>query len=384
MLISALLLLSACGLFDGGSIDQSCEDTPEGCEQTGDGGVGDGGGTTPLTIAVDAVEPTYGLMDGGESVSITGGPFAADATIAFGTKQATLRTWQEGELLVLAPSSSSEGWVDVTVTTGDGLGKRTSAYRYFRDGEGKTTALGQFEYLRSVGSLASIGDTASARVGFISPKAGATWYNRYSDGWDSCRRNWDPDLGWEPLDPQADSLDLAEYGGTASLNLVWDAAESHFSGTDGSGQVPTTSLPQGGTWDLLSVDSQDWPAFEIEGFLRMPSTFDLSSPNLETGTSIAQNALSFVWRADTSSSGVLIELTLADPLTGEEIERVSCQATDDGAFTVPSTAFQSWEADKTLYIKIGRTIETVTTLALNGGDVRIVGSLSTMGALTSD
>lgn len=382
-MLTPVLLLTACGLFDGGSIDQSCEDTPEGCGET-DGGGGDGGGATPLTIAVDALEPAYGLMDGGETVSILGGPFAADATIAFGTKEATLRTWQEGELLVLAPSSNVEGWVDVTVTTEAGLGKRTSAYRYFRDGEGKTTTLGQVQVLRSVGSLSSVGDTASARVGFISPKASATWYNLTSDGWDSCRRNWDPDLGWEALDPGAETLDLVEFGGSGSLSLVWDTAESAYTGTDGTGKVPASSVPLGGTWDLQSVLGDDWPTFEIEGFLRMPATFDLSSPNLETDTSIAQNALSFVWRSDSTSSGVVIELTLADPLTGDELERVGCLATDDGAFSVPSSAFQNWEADKTLYIKIGRTIETVTTLSLNGGDVRIVGSLATIGALTSD
>lgn len=378
----SLLVLSACGLFDAGEIEQSCEDTPEGCA-TSDGG-GDGGTTGTITIAVDAVEPAYGVMDGGDTVTITGGPFAADAVVTFGTREASLRTWKETELLVQTPSSSTEEWVDVSVTTSEGLGKQISAFRYFRDGEGKTTGLGMIEYLRPVGVLSTQGDSASGKVGFISPKSGATWYDQYSDGWDSCRRNWEPDLGWAPADPGAASLDLSEYGGSGSISLAWDAAESHYNGTDGDGDIPTTSLPLGGTWDLLPISSDDWPSFSVEGLFRMPSSFELTSPRLDTETTLAQNQVVFVWTPDTSSSGVIIEATLVDPSSGSQLERVSCLATDDGAFTVPSSAFQSWASGLTLYLQIGRTIETVSLLPLNRGDLRIVGSVATIGAATTN
>ncbi len=371
--------LSGCGLFDGGDIPLTCEELPEGCPG-GDGGAGtDGGGT--VTLTVEAVEPAYGSMNGGESVVVSGGPFAADAVVTFGGRTATLRTWTETELLVQSPTATYEGWVDVSVQTGQGQGKLGSAFRYFRDGEGKTGAVGRLDRIENVGQLSRYGTVASGAIRFIAPRSGADMYDVLTDAIDTCRRDYSPSLGWEPQDPGTATLRLQQYGGSGALSLTWSEGETAYT----AGELSASTLTAGSIWDLYLDAGEDWPAFDLPSAVRMPAGFTLRSPDLtSTSLSLSADELAFVWSQDSSSSGVVIEVTLVEPSSGTTKEVVTCHATDDGAFTIPRSVFYSWTSGYTVYVTIARTIETVGLLPLNQADSRIVGAVGLRGALTAE
>lgn len=377
-MITLALVLMSCGLFDGGGIDQTCEDLPGGCGG-GDGGGDDTGQVIP--IAVDSIEPIHGLTTGDEPVVIRGGPFAADVQVRFGDEPAEVRTWLADELRVLTPQRSQEGWVDVTVTTSRGEGQRAQAYRYFRDGTDQTGMLGRLERVTQVGALASLGETGTVQLGFLTPQSDASIFDTIADGWDSCRRNWSPDLGWTLVDPGSESLTLTSSAGGADIVLAWDAAETWFNGTSGDGAVDADLLQVGDTWEVQGFTSSDLPEFDVQALVTLPEAPVISSPDLQS-TSLALGAgdLDFVWRADSSSTGLVFLLTLVDGGTGSQVERVSCLVQDDGSFSVPPTTFQSWEAGLTLYIKVGRAVETTSILPLNNADTRVVGVNAVLGA----
>ena len=377
------LVMLSCGLLDGGAIDETCEDLPGGCGGGGDGGGDDTG--SPITIAVDSLEPVYGLTTGGEPIVIRGGPFAADVQVRFGDEPAEVRTWLTDELRVLSPQASAAGWVDVTVTTSAGEGAKSQGYRYFRDGTGQTGMLGRVKRVRQTGALSSLGETGDAQVAFITPQADATIFDAVADSWDSCRRDWSPDLGWDLVDPGASSLTLTSQGGADPLVLAWDSAEVLFNGTDGDGEVDADLLVEGDSWGIDDFSGTDLPAFAIAEVVTLPPPLTLSSPDLEsTALVLGIGELDFTWDEDATSTGLVLLLTLVDGGTGSQVEKVSCLVEDDGAFSVPPTTFQSWAAGLTLYVEIGRALETTSTLPLNNADTRLVGIHAILGAAVTE
>lgn len=373
-----LLLLLSCGLLDGGAIDETCEDLPGGCGGA-DGGATDTG--QPIVIAVESLDPLYGLTSGGEPVVIRGGPFAADVEVRFGDERAEVRTWLADELRVLTPQADQEGWVDVTVTTSAGEGTLAHGYRYFRDGSGMTGMIGRVERVEQVGALAALGETGAAQVAFLTPKAGASYFDTVADDWDSCRRNWSPDLGWVLVDPGAASLTLSSTDGADPLVLAWDEAEDLFNGSDGDGSVDVDLLQEGDTWEVLDFASSDFPAFDLPELVTLPGQVELTSPDLDsTSLSLGVGDLDFTWQQGTDGTGLVFLLNLVDGGTGTQVEQVSCLVADDGSFSVAPTTFQSWEAGLTLYIKVGRALETTSTLPLNQADTRLVGIHAVLGA----
>lgn len=101
-------------------------------EETGDSqttDTADTGDVVAVSIAVELVDPAAGSTEGGEAVTIYGGPFRADAVVTFASASATVLSWTESTLAVVTPPGSP-GLVDVTVTTEAGSGGASGVYTY--------------------------------------------------------------------------------------------------------------------------------------------------------------------------------------------------------------------------------------------------------------
>lgn len=378
-----LLLLAGCaGLFDAGLIDQTCEDLPLGCDGGGDGGADTG---PDVEIAVTSLEPVYGLTDGGTSVSISGGPFAADAIVTFGDADARLRSWTETELLVEAPPVSSDGWVSVSVQTSQGAGSADRAYRYFDDGTDRTGLVGFVQFRHPVGTLASQGDKASATLQFLEPENDDGWWATYASGLGSCHRDYNPSLGWEPIDPGADTLVIKGPAG-ASVALAWDSAEQAYNGVDGSGDVPADTVEPGTSWSIEAFGGTELPEFALDDLVTVPEPFTLSSPAITGSTTavLTPEDLDFRWDGAGTADAVFLDLTLANASTGEQVQRVTCVVEDTGTYSLASGAFDEWAAGMVLYIKVGKAVEARGVLPLDGSDVRVLGAYTISGAATTD
>lgn len=377
-----LLLITACaGLFDAGRIDETCEDLPGGCDGQGDGGADTG---PTIDIAVTALVPDYGPVNGGNSVTIRGGPFTAEAEVRFGGVPAAVRSWTEGELVVDAPTAQGEGWVAVEVTTGEGAGSTDRGYRYFRDQSGKTGLVGFVQYKHSVGALAAQGDVASARLAFLDPVNDDGWWSQYASGPGSCHRDYAPNLGWQPLDPGAATLPLESDH--ATIALAWDGAEVAYNGVDGTGEVPAAELVPGSSWTIPTFESDELPTFGLPALATVPGAFELTAPAIDTATTpvLTQDDLAFRWSSDGEADAVIIDLTLADAGTGAQVQRVTCLVEDNGSFELPTGAFSLWEPDLVLYLKVGVAVEVIETLPLDQSSTRVVGAYTVSGAATTD
>lgn len=108
---------------------------------TGDSGeTGDSADTAPpeaVVIAIDRVEPSTVSTVGGETVTLQGGPYAADAVVTIGGAGGTVSAWTETTLAVVTPPGPA-GAADVVVTTSAGAGSATAALTYVRPCTGVT------------------------------------------------------------------------------------------------------------------------------------------------------------------------------------------------------------------------------------------------------
>lgn len=377
------VLLAGCqGLFDPGTIEETCNDLPQGCNGAGDGGAEDT--ATPIDIAIDGVDPEYGPTDGGTTVTITGGPFAADATVTFDGIEGTVESWTETRLQVVTPAVATADWVAVAVQTSEGSGSLDHAFRYFADGTGLTRVVGSLSYTKSVGALASAGSLAHANLQFIEPMEGATWWSTITSAINTCERNWDPSLEWVPFDPGADHLRITRSDGKA-IDLTWDGAEHQFNGVDGDGDVPADVLLPDTIWSIATFDSDELPTFSVSALATMPDAFELALPSLddETVPVVKEESLDFSW-VTSGADAIIIEMRLVDGGTGAEVERVSCAVDDDGRFHVPVGTFTAWEPGLVLYIKIGPAYETRGTIELDNSQTRVLASYQVSGAASTE
>lgn len=91
----------------------------------------------PIVIAIDLVSPSTVSTVGGETVTLYGGPYAADAVVAVGGAAGAVSAWTETTLSVVTPAGA-EGVVDVEVATSAGAGRAVGALTYVEPCTGVT------------------------------------------------------------------------------------------------------------------------------------------------------------------------------------------------------------------------------------------------------
>jgi hypothetical protein len=118
------LLLAGCGGDDDSSGGLTCG---PGTHQDGESCIPDG--TSGDAPTVSAIEPSNGLVGGGEPFTITGTGFenAGDTTVAFGDSVAAFEIVSDTEITGTTPRASAAA---VTVTVSNAFGSATADFQY--------------------------------------------------------------------------------------------------------------------------------------------------------------------------------------------------------------------------------------------------------------
>lgn len=394
------LLLAGCGfglvldtgLGDGpggGPGDSGTPDDTGDTDDTNGGGdtdSGGGGGDTDTdtdtqdpgddVVAVESVEPGYGTTAGGVEVTIRGGPFDSATRVSFGGTLGTVTSTSSSQLRVVTPATSTEGEVDVVVTTSGGSGTLTSGFMYFEDGTGKAGVVGALYWVDQVGTYWSGAPQDWGSAWFIfTPPTDLEYWELYAPSLDSCDSDyvWNGDLYYYETGLSSVNLDLAT-GGT--LAFTWDGTEDlAFEVAD----LPNNRYTQGQSYDLPTISPTDMPSFAMPDIVQAPSSFSVSTPSIGGANPPAlSRSLSLAW----SGSGGDAMIAILELLTasGAVAETVTCAMRDDGSFTVPSGTWTAWAPDRQLNVFIGRAKTGTGTVPFNNAESQFAGVYWVYGA----
>jgi hypothetical protein len=323
-------------------------------------------------LAVDEVDPPYGTTAGGATVTITGGPFVGDArdiSVRFGGNAATVTTADRDTLVVRTPAGSA-GAVDVSVSTADGTGALTSGFTYFADGTGKAGVAGELSWYHYVGDYWSSDptDDGYAWMTLFDPVDFDFW-KLYTNSLDSCQSDYSWSTEVSIWDLGVRGVDLTTPTGSA-LTLAWDQDYAQFSGV-----VTNALYSQSGSYDLAELMTDSLGPFSMSDVVKGSNTFSVTSPNLNVAQlpSLTRTNLSVAWSGGTRGDAVLIVLSRYNADQTAIDEQVSCAATDDGSFTIPSSAWNSWANNRVVAISIGRAVKDTGTVPYNNAESQMVG-----------
>lgn len=365
------LVLVACGpgltpadalldatVFDGGTSDPTAAGHGDGIDVAGD-------------VDVDAIAPRFGTNAGGTTVLLTGGPFTGDVEVRIGGELAELVANDGDTLEIRTPATTTEGWVDLELATDDGQTRVSRAFQFWPDGLGKTGAFAALEKYRFLNNI-NAGETAPesyarASLEFVVPTDKA-WWERFvaadGDRPGGCAANhWDLDN--DRYDPNASLITWSSAGGPLDLEPVPD-----YPGVYTTGTVALTDAPNGTAFSLESIDGDDdWPRFEMNGFVQGMGAFNITSPNFSSGNVPKLNrSFTLNWGGSGGTYTVLDIMHLSPE--GDLRQWLTCVVADTGSYTIPSNAWPEWRQDDLdfLQISVGRVIETRKPLPFNDSD----------------
>ncbi len=343
----------------------------------GSGGAGSGGDDSvdPITLAIDAVSPDYGITAGGDTVTISGGPFDSSAVVTFGGAEATVVSASETSLVVRTPSVASEGLAAVSVDTDAGSGRRSSAFRYWADGRGQFGALGAVELIRYTGGYWSGGTPADERgaiVYFTDPST-YRWYELYAPTLDTCRNeSWTSAVSVSIINPGVTSMTFRPSSGS-NLVLTYDA---------GAYTTTPSSLTAGAYYDLVAPGGS-LPAQDVNTVFRLPSAGPtVSSPLLASSTLTGINTYpTFRWTPG-GADWVLLTMALNNGLTADGYELVTCPVVDDGSFVFDTSQFSFWASGVVAVVSASFVYDQPgTVLPWNQSTSAIAGMVTTVGGV---
>lgn len=335
------------------------------------------GGATAGGLAVQAVEPTWGLTSGGIDVVVTGAGFDPSTRVFFGEAEATLIQGYEDELTVSLPAITDPGLVDLRVEGDAGSVTLPGAFRYLRDGTGLAGVVGYVDYSEYVGDYWSdlTEPWASAAITFVDPLDFA-WQDTYAVGTDQCQLNYDWDGALTIFDAGVDQIELT--AGSSTLTLPWSAASSFF-----TAELSAEDFAFAAAYDLEPVQPAGLPQVELPDVVRTPSSsFTILSPDLEGSVvTYVDSVIPLSW-AGGGGDLVLITVGLRNATGSDYDAIVTCAANNDGAFTVPDL-WPSWPTYRQVDIQLSMVRESSATLDLNGAGSAVVGMYTKLGAAFS-
>ncbi len=352
----------------------------------GDDGGGDGGGGTDIDIT--DISPAWGISSGGERVTITGGPFDSSTVISFGGEEASVTRADSAEIVVDTPSYSGitagEGKATVNVTAENddgGEGRATNAFTFYEDGEGKAGVIGSIDWYHFAGGYWSSTDYGAASVTFIAPPTDLHTWDLYAPSADECAG-----LDYDISDYFGDvySLDM----GASSIQLSFGSQritlqeDTTYGGYANASDLTAAQVPTSQAYDLEEVDGDFAPeAFAIGSFARSAGSFTVSNPNIggSAPPTVTQSALNIRWSGGGGRRIIISALLVSS--AGDLLDAVYCQASDDGDFTVPSSAWSTtWARGNYVYLYIGNAVEVNGTLPYNNAETRVAGIYWNVGA----
>lgn len=352
---------------------------------SGGGSSGGGGGS----LSIDDVDPWWGISDGGLEVTVTGSGFTSGTEVFFGGTEATVNNRTSSSLLVETPEFSgideSMGYETVAVKVEDESDSDSAqdAFTYYLDGANKAGAIGSIEWIHwsqsaksGLSGGSSLSDYGVAGLYFITPPRDMNYWDLWAGSADSCTdASYDfttvtGDVYLIEMGPT--SITLAPSSGS-NTTLSWD---SSYGGYFNTADMSSAQVPSSTTFDLRSITAGYAPEdFNVSNAAKSSSTFTLTSPLIDNSTLplVSQSSLNFTWSTTGSGQRVMLYLAMMNS-SGTTLDEIWCVATDDGSFTVPSSAWSTtWTSRSFMWIQVGRAVEDAGTLPYNNGETRIAG-----------
>ncbi|MFH1462808.1 MAG: IPT/TIG domain-containing protein [Pseudomonadota bacterium] len=336
---------------------------------------------TDVDIAIEAIGPAWGSTAGGEQVTLEGGPFDTTASVHFGSAPAAVTDITPTTLTVYTPAADLPGLVDVSVRTAEGHGTARDGFIYFTDGTGLAGVIGEITWTTYAGSFwKDPTPWGSAWLTFIEPADFHIW-DLHGPGDDTCvASSWSSTAVLHPQDPQVEALTLTPSTGTPST-LTWDPIQQNFRAGDlSAAQLPTSAL-------LRIEEFEGWGLVptSLNPATRIPPAVAFISPTMSgtTPATVSRSAFAVQWSGN-GGDRMLLQAVLLNAASTAVDETVTCVLTDDGAFTIPSTAWPSFPTGRHVMLHLTRLTEYGATLEHNGADNRVVGGYQVIGLVQTN
>lgn len=362
---------------------------------------------TFIASLVSGASPLYGSTVGGDSVTITGGPFTSDATVTFGGYAGTVISNNGSMIRVNTPSAQVDGPVEVRIDMDDGYGLVPDPFVYFEDGLGKTATIGVINKFEYIGQYWTGGVTpdpvASAWTAFTLP-ADVHFWQLNTPALDTCARNG-IDVNGDGLyddvngDGVVDGGDYYQYSGNLTVfdigtdSITLQGTNSSISLTRGStdqsdinyymyeypGDLDPSFVPDNAFYDL-SIGLGSLAGMSVPQYARASKRIAPFTPSLNTATLQAiSRTQTFGWQP---SQADWIEIRMFQVNASNRIvSDVICNVQDDGSFTFQNI-HHSWTTSTItpVYVQFTRVYENNITMPHNDGISRIIGTYTIYGA----
>jgi hypothetical protein len=339
----------------------------------------------PDPLSLDSVEPDFGSNAGGLTLTLTG-EFDAQTDVEVDGVAARIVSQRATRIEVELPRSNALHWVDVSVTSGTRTDILNDAFQYFEDASGQAGVVGSLAYLEYVGEYWNTNNPPPLAFGDLAFTTGPNWSldKIYARSIGSCEYEFASPANLDPIELEtgAASVRLVDGTGAASFRLDDDPANAGWFMND-TLNADTQVLPAT-TYHLDPVNGNaDWPAFDVRGIVRVPGSFNVTSPRLAANQLQPQGrTIDLAWSG--SGGDYMLVYIRRETSGGADNGYVTCAVPDTGSFRIPSNTWPNWPANNTLYVQIGRVLEQGGDLPMNDGENRMAGIYWVFGAAFSE
>lgn len=344
----------------------------------------DTGGDTGDEVLLDppaliGLSPAFGPRGGGTVVTVEGQDLAADAEVRFGATAAVVQSGTDTALSVVTPAMAAAGTVDVSVTQPGGEDVLVQEYTFLdlEDATGRVGFLGALQWFDLRGGYwGGQPDYGVVQLWVPELSDGARYRDRFAPGVDQCASDRFSASRGTTVDLSGASALLSSSTGSA-LALPFDSDLGKLDKDIGSGELAAAA-----TFDLTFHDLWGLPDFTIADLAETPPAFSLTTPDLDGGSPdwVEIDELDLSWSAG-GADAVVVYIVRSSARDGTIQETLTCLATDDGAFSIPTSAWSGWDHGDVLHVFVGDMREKEASVPLNNGTSSVAGISWVVGVL---
>lgn len=336
-------------------------------------------------LAVAAIEPNYGSLTGGTSITISGHGFIGDVSVSFGNMALDITVIDAETILCSSPSSPSEGQVAINIESDLGSVTLENGFTYTDSivepstevdtgvDTGTSSGLtgGMVEMWRKVNACTTCFDppppqhVIEASVSIHTPQAGS-WYS------------WFP-----PINSCIDQVNQVTLGNTdqfGSISLTGAGTVSLFH--DSSQGSYTNNNVASSAWTYNSHYDLETSDFSIPQALRTPEQgFTVIEPALafsENGfmQAFSKSNFSILWEPYGSSDYILF---LLEVYSAQSSYSLLCLTEDTGGFGLDPSLLANYPSNEAAVISLYRLQVTESIHPLNNSTIEGVSAVGIIG-----
>ena len=339
-----------------------------GCGDFGlDSGIPDDDECVDSEVCIYGLNPDWGPIEGGTSVTVEGRGFSGDVQLFFGNAALDISVLTDEVITLTTPSVPAEGSIDVTVSSA--LGEYTLedgwAYASSDPGDADTDAdadsdtdtdtdadtdvqpSGQIEGLVEMSYLAYACPGCFSLSSALQFNIAAAFHDPASSGWyDHLPPKGNCTTTITASSPASTYNDLGQwaYLTSGANNIALQRQTVGGQPVYQSSALGQDDLIKNAYFDLSVPDA----GLEVESVLLTPSGFDGIEPSGITlddpyafQTPISRAAATFSWTPSGVSESFIVQVDAYSSTDGSYLGSVLCHTEDTGSATLPSAGFQN-------------------------------------------